>query len=129
MKSPRKNGHPTILVAVNDAELRRTLVDDLCRYGYLVLDAADAGAALHAVRKHSRTIHLMLIHTDLKKELVDSALRRYRPDMRLLFVARYNDKRFPDVMTPEDALANVQAFFEKSSGEPKVREQAAGRQG
>lgn len=102
--------HPTVLVAVEDAELRRALVQGLRQDGYLVLEAADARGVLDTVRTHSRSIHLMLLHVSIGHKL-KSAISPYRPKAKILFFSDEGKEQLQDVLTPEIALTKVREFF------------------
>jgi len=104
--------HPTILVAVSNIELRSTLVAALRAQDYLVLEAADGVGALHVLQTHSRPIHLMLTNTGMDKRFMKEALKRYRPEMKVLFVGQQPRAGIRGVPSPTTVLARVKAFFE-----------------
>ena len=105
--------HPTILVAVDNTELRSTLVAALSVDEYLVLEAADGTSALHTLQTHSRPIHLMLTNTSMNERFMREALKRYRPEMEVIFVGWQPRAGTQDVQGPEAALARVKAFFKR----------------
>ena len=105
--------HPTILVAVDNTELRATIVAALRLQDYLVLDAHDGTSALHILQTHSRPIHLMLTNTTMDERFIREALKRYRPEMKVMFVEWQPRAGIRDVQSPEEALARVKAFFER----------------
>ena len=105
--------HPTILVAVDNIELRSTLVTVLRERDYLVLEAPDGTSALHTLQTHSRPIHLMLTTTTMDERFIREALKRYRPEMKVMFVGRQPNTGLSDVESPEAALAGIKAFFER----------------
>jgi CheY-like chemotaxis protein len=106
-------GHPTILVAVDDIELRFALVTGLRAHDYLVLEAADGAGALHTLQTHSRLIHLMLTNTSLDERFMREALKRYRPEMAVMFLERRTEAGIGDVPSPETIIARVETFFER----------------
>lgn len=77
---------PTILVAEHDDGVRSSLVRQLQHQGYFVLVAHDAAEALEITRVHSRPIHLLLTEDGLDGRTLASALKQFRPDMRVLFL-------------------------------------------
>ena len=105
---PAKPAVQTILaVALRDSSYG-SLVESLRRAGCLVLEAHDAASALEAVRMHSRTIHLMLIDSSIESRTLAAALKRFRPRMRVLFVARdRTEETTPAVTSYDDALDRV----------------------
>jgi hypothetical protein len=56
--------YPTILVARDDG-LDCRLVQSLQRTGFHVLEAEDWAQVFHAVRVHSRPIHLLLVNENM----------------------------------------------------------------
>lgn len=110
--------HPTVLVAVNDADLRHTLVDSLHEFGYLVLEASDADETFQIARTHSRAIHLTLMSKSLNKGVLASALKPYQPHMSVWFLSSSDDEQSQDEITPETALRKVRSFFEGAHGSP-----------
>jgi CheY-like chemotaxis protein len=113
-------GHPTVLVAVDDTELRCALGDDLRQEGYLVLEAHDGAAAFQILRTSSRSIHLTLINTSMNKGVLATALKQYQPEMTVLFVAHDQEGQLPDAFTPKIALEKVRVFFRESRGDGAV---------
>lgn len=98
------------------------MVQSLRREGYLVLEAIDSAGALFAVRTHSRPIQLMLIDSCINHGVLVSALRQYRPQIEVLFVARQNGEPFVYALTPETALAQVRAFFQGPKSEGAINQ-------
>jgi CheY-like chemotaxis protein len=110
---------PTILLAVDDDQLRAFLLTELKYRGYLVLQAQDGPEAVEIVRLHSRPIQLMLTAESVDARALAATLKKYRPDMRVLFVARYVDKEAPNSLTAGTALAAVLQLLNP----PRSREQ------
>jgi hypothetical protein len=102
--------YPTVLVAVEGTELRNALLQRLQQDGYLVLEAADSAAALHIGRTHSRPIHIKIIPVSMDHELM-SAVKQYRPKIKILLFAEHNEEPLQDVLTPETALAKIREYF------------------
>ena len=73
-------------MAVDSPELRSILVAALRVQDYLVLEAADGTSALHTLQTHSRPIHLMLTNTTMDERFILEALKRYRPEMKVIGV-------------------------------------------
>lgn len=82
----------TILVVEDDAIVRMLIVDVLEELGYLVLEAADAAAALMIIKKSEQVIDLMMTDVGLPdmngQELAGKA-RELRPTLPILFASGY----------------------------------------
>ena len=109
-------GLQTVLVAVDDAETRRTLVDGLRQDDRNILEAPDLPSMVEAVLTQSKPIHLLLIDVGTDKRTWATRLMNHRQKMIVFLVAEHQDGQLPDVLTPTLALSAVRAFF-KSRGE------------
>ncbi len=86
-------GTETILLAEDEAGIRRATTRALERMGYTVLVAEDGEAALEMYRKHSEEIALVisdLIMPKLGGGQLAAALRRENPHVRILFSSGYS---------------------------------------
>ncbi|MGH7740120.1 MAG: PAS domain S-box protein, partial [bacterium] len=85
-------GFETILLAEDEAPVRKILVRTLERYGYRVLEAANGLEAVQKAWSYSGTIHLLLTDTIMPKlngkQLADELLKT-RPQMKVIFVSGY----------------------------------------
>jgi two-component system cell cycle sensor histidine kinase/response regulator CckA len=87
-------GDETILLAEDDASVRRLLVEVLTSAGYLVLEAEDGARALVTSEQHNAPIDLLL--TDMVmpgmsgRELAER-VRAARPGIPVLYVTGYTD--------------------------------------
>ena len=104
-------GYPTILLADDDDELRCALVEAIRREGYLVLEAHDRASALHAVQVHSRRIHMLLIDASLCDSAWAELLKQYRPDMRIVLLARHPQEMRPDAWLADSVVPKVREYF------------------
>lgn len=121
--APRPDGRPTVLVAEDDATVRRLLSELLARAGYAVLTAPDGETALEVLRRHPTPVHLLLSEVVVPSRdgttLVQRA-RQERPGLPALLLSRYPDGAAsagaelpPDVhllpkpIQPETLLAKV----------------------
>ena len=89
---PRARGHEFILIAEDEATLRRAAARALQRSGYTVLAAADGAEALALAARHKGRIHLLVsdvVMPGLSGPQLYEELRRDRPDMRVLFTSAY----------------------------------------
>jgi signal transduction histidine kinase/PAS domain-containing protein len=121
--APQPDGRPTVLVAEDDATVRRLLSELLARAGYAVLTAPDGETALEVLRRHPTPVHLLLSEVVVPSQdgaiLVQRA-RQERPGLPALLLSRYPDDAAsagaelpPDVhllpkpIQPETLLAKV----------------------
>jgi len=79
---------PTILVAEREDEVRNPLVRHLEHQGYFVLVAHDKTEALRITRVHSRPIQLLLAAESTDGRALADELKRYRPNMHVLFITK-----------------------------------------
>jgi PAS domain S-box-containing protein len=89
---PRARGSELILIAEDEATLRRAAVQALQRCGYTVLAAADGSEALSLAARHQGRIDLLVsdvVMPGLSGPQLYEALRRDRPDLRVLFTSAY----------------------------------------
>ncbi|HTI05591.1 MAG TPA: response regulator [Gemmatimonadales bacterium] len=105
-------GTETVLVVEDVAAVRAVACEMLRRYGYRVLDAADATAALALARSHRETIHLLLtdvVMPDVSGSVLAERLRALRPDMKVLFMSGYTD----DAIFRHGILAEGISYLQK----------------
>lgn len=97
-------GHETILVVEDDARVRRVVVARLLATGYKVFEAEAGAQALQLLAEYPE---ISLVFTDMIMPggMTGSELayhvRRFRPDMKILFTSGYaapsvTEKRLPD---------------------------------
>jgi len=103
--------HPTVLVAAEDEGLRSDLVFHLRQAGCLVLEAEMATRAIEAVISHSRPIQVLLAEKNLDAVGLMETLKRYRPQMHILWVTRDLNRSEPDVLTVDAALAKTKELL------------------
>ena len=90
--APRARGSELILIAEDEATLRRAAARALQRSGYTVLAAADGAEALALAARHKGRIHLLVsdvVMPGLSGPELYEQLRRDRPDLRVLFTSAY----------------------------------------
>jgi signal transduction histidine kinase len=85
-------GHETILLVEDESGVRSFVKMALQRFGYRVIEAATAEAALILLKSHPAPVHLLL--TDVVLPGMDGAqlaelVTRERPDARVLFMSGY----------------------------------------
>ena len=107
-----KHAHPTVLVAVEDKDLRGGLVFNLRQLGCLVLEAELATRAIEVVISHSRPIQVLLGDKNLDDVGLLETLKRYRPQMQILVVARDSNGSRPDWLTMDAAVAKTKELLD-----------------
>ena len=105
-------GSETILLVEDDDQVRAVALDILCKHGYEVLEARNAGEALLHVEKHAGRIDLLL--TDVVMPQMSGAelakrLTHARPDMKVLCMSGYAD----DAIVRHGVLEAHFAFIQK----------------
>ena len=102
---------PTVLIAAENPGMRQSMANDLCEDSCNVLLADSVVSLWDAIVNHSRAIHVLL--TDLKLVGPDFAkmAKRYRPGMRVLFVADDSDQSPPDVLPAGAAAAEARQLL------------------
>jgi PAS domain S-box-containing protein len=85
-------GHETILLVEDESGVRSFVKMALQRFGYRVIEADSAEAALTLLKEHAAPLHLLL--TDVVLPGMDGAqlathVTRERPDARVLFMSGY----------------------------------------
>ena len=109
---PRARGSELILIAEDEATLRRAAVQALQRSGYTVLAAADGVEALSLAGRHKGRIHLLVsdvVMPGLSGPQLYEELRRDRPDLRVLFTSAY----LPDHVSRQTSIGLEGRFLLK----------------
>ena len=89
---PRARSGELILIAEDEATLRRAAVQALQRSGYTVLAASDGAEALALAARHKGKINLLVsdvVMPGLSGPQLYEELKRERPDLRVLFTSAY----------------------------------------
>ena len=85
-------GKETILVAEDDAEVRRLTKNVLQEFGYTVVEAIDGEDAISKFLKHKRKVDLIMIDVVMPRKNgkeVYQYVRKIRPDVKALFTSGY----------------------------------------
>ncbi len=123
-----KGGNETVLVAEDDASVRRLLKKILAGHGYTVLDAVDGQDAIDTFQKH-KGIDLIILDSVMPRkngrETYD-AIRSMKPDVKALFMSGYTkdivlDKGVEEgkvdfiakPVSPDELLAKVREVMDR----------------
>jgi CheY-like chemotaxis protein len=122
---PSPGGHEFVLLAEDDASVRRVIAEALGKKGYRVLAARDGATALEMARAQPGEIPLLI--TDLVmpgmtgRELVET-LAAERPHIRVLFMSGYTDDAVVRHGVLEAGMLYLQKPFTPGALAFKVRE-------
>jgi two-component system cell cycle sensor histidine kinase/response regulator CckA len=118
-------GTETILLVEDQEDVRAVGREALRRNGYAVLEAADASAAVEAIRQHSGHIDLLLtdvVMPGLNGRELAELLRRDRPHLRVLYTSGYTDGAILHRGVLDEDVAFLQKPFTRRSLLLKVRQ-------
>jgi PAS domain S-box-containing protein len=92
---PAARGSGVVLLAEDDAAVRRLMCDELRRRGFTVLEAADGGAALQICREYAGRIDVLV--TDVVMPAMNgvdlaAAAGPLRPEMAVLFISGHPER-------------------------------------
>ena len=110
--APVARGSETVLVAEDEAPVRAVARHALERYGYRVLEAASAEAALDVAQRYSGPIHVLLtdvIMPGLSGRDLATRLAALRPETRVIYMSGYTD----DAITRHGVLEPGFVFVQK----------------
>ncbi len=105
--APELTGSETILVAEDEAELRRAAARVLARHGYRVLEAANGAEALAVARAHRGAIALVVadvVMPSLGGPQLLRALRAEGDPVRVLFTSGYTERDAQETQRLEAGL-------------------------
>ncbi len=118
-------GSETILVAEDEASVRKIVVRAMKSFGYQVLEAGNGFEAVQQAWKYKGTIHLLLTDTVMPrmngKELSD-ALKKARPGMKVIFMSGYTREVLSQQGTIDSSIHLVQKPFSNEELAERVRE-------
>jgi PAS domain S-box-containing protein len=118
-------GSEAVLVVEDDESVRKLTCTALRKYGYEIIEAANAGEALLACEKRDRTLRLMITDVVMPqmsgRELADR-LRQLRPEMKVLYMSGYTDDAIVRHGLLNPAVFFLQKPFTPSALAQKVRQ-------
>jgi signal transduction histidine kinase/CheY-like chemotaxis protein len=89
-----RGGTETVLVAEDDAAVRRLTIEILKRFGYTVTDARDGEEAIDKFKEKEIEIDLLLLDVIMPKKngkAVYEEIRKINPDIKVLFLSGYTE--------------------------------------
>lgn len=119
-------GTETILVAEDDATVRRLTCKVLAGCGYDVLEAANGGSALLICEGRKEPIHLLI--TDIVmpemggRELAERLRFRLCPDMKVVYMSGYTDNAIIHQEVLDSEAHFIQKPFSPNALARRVRE-------
>lgn len=118
-------GDETVLLAEDDADVRKVTATMLERSGYTVIEAADGEEALNKFREYRDRIDLVILDVIMPRmngKAVYDELQKLRPDVRTLFTSGHTG----DVIQKKGVLEEGMDFLSKPASRidllQKVRE-------
>jgi CheY-like chemotaxis protein/two-component sensor histidine kinase len=105
-------GTETVLLAEDDAAVRKVTCTMLKRSGYTVIEAADGEEALNKFREYQDRIHLVILDVIMPRmngKAVYDELRKLRPDIRTLFTSGHTG----DVIQKKGIIEEGMNFLSK----------------
>jgi len=123
-RGPAATGHETVLVVEDYGPVRHMVREVLSSLGYTVLVAADGEEALRVSRSHPGEIDLLVTDVVMPrlggKDLA-TALRRERPDLRVLYSSGYTENAIVQQGTLKPGVAFIPKPYRPSDFADKVR--------
>jgi PAS domain S-box-containing protein len=122
---PVKGGHETILVAEDDAGLRKLSRVVLESFGYMVITAEDGEEAIAKFLENRERINLVLLDMIMPKKNgheVSEAIRNVSPKMKILFASGYTMENISNKKLKEGGFEFIQKPYPSKSLLSKVRE-------
>jgi PAS domain S-box-containing protein len=110
--APIQGGTETILIAEDDAALRKLSRIVLESFGYSVITAADGEEAITRYKEHREKIQLLILDMIMPKKSGKEAyeeIRKLSPDIRVLFASGYT----MDILSKKELLGEDMAFMAK----------------
>ena len=123
--APGHHGGETVLLAEDEAQVRRLVGDILQRSGYQVLAAATPAEALALSERHAGRVHLLLtdlVMPGMSGRQLAERLTISRPDAKVLYVSGYTGSLLVSHGALEEGVAYLQKPITPDTLLRKVRE-------
>jgi CheY-like chemotaxis protein len=124
-EAPPEGGSETVLVVEDDASVRKVAKAFLEHFGYVVLEAANAGEALELCRREVHRIDLLLADVILPemsgRELAER-IKALKPGVEVLYMSGYTDNVIVKHGVLDPGVAFIQKPFTLETLARKVRE-------
>ena len=120
-----KHGNETVLVAEDDASLRKLTTIVLESFGYSVITAVDGEDAIAKFMENSERISIVLLDMIMPKkngEEVGEAIRKVSPGVKILFASGYTMDMIKGKKLMETGFDFIQKPFTPKALLIKVRE-------
>lgn len=118
-------GNETLLVVEDDALVRQWLCESLRLYGYNLIEAAHASAAIQQAQAVEQPIDLLLtdvIMPGMNGHELYLHLRQQHPDLRVLYISGYTDAAVLDHAAHDLSLTFLQKPFSINDLTRRLRE-------
>jgi PAS domain S-box-containing protein len=102
-----RRGTETVLLAEDDDSVRNLIITLLTEAGYTVISSSDGEQAVEAFLKNKDRIRLLILDLIMPKKNgkeVYEAMRKIRPDIKVLFMSGYAADIFEKKDIPEEGL-------------------------
>ena len=112
-------GAETVLLAEDDADVRKVTATMLTRSGYTVIEAADGEEALNKFREYLDRIDLVILDVIMPRmngKAVYEELRKFRPDVKTLFTSGH----IGDVILDKGILEERMNFLSKPASRTEL---------
>ena len=116
---PIIGGTETILIAEDDADVRKFTKHILEEFGYKVIEAVDGEDAINKFLQNKDKVHLLVFDLIMPKKSGKDAykeIKKLRPDMKALFMSGYSK----DVLAKEGILEEELHFILKPISPTKL---------
>ncbi|MCE5312266.1 MAG: response regulator [Nitrospiraceae bacterium] len=120
-----KHGTETILLAEDDADLRKLAKELLVEFGYNVIEASDGEEAIRMFACHQDSVDLLILDVIMPKlngMAVYEEISRIKPDMKTLFISGYTADLMHQKGIAQDKFSFIQKPVSPSVLLRKIRE-------
>jgi PAS domain S-box-containing protein len=119
------DGEETVLLVEDEAVVRRLVAEILEAAGYSVLQAGDGPSALELLRRHTRSVDLLVtdvVMPGMSGPEVAGAVMAMRPGTQVLYISGYTDSAIDHHGVLEPGIAFLQKPFSANDLKRKVRD-------